>query len=562
MSRLPTVLLAGAMLAAARLPAQDAPPTAWGRGTDAGAALSPQSAAWLGGWSPLRPIADMPRGLLRAPLAPGLLDAPRPMAGAFFLVGAPGALARGLPVVAGSTGDSAGSPRFAELRLRAGGASGGYRRPLDIGSTTVGGASGQGWSRTGTRTFLMGRFAVDRERADTSAFTARVFPYASSPFVATDSVTPPMQRTRMRLEGAIALRLGDAGVGVAAGLESREQLTIDYPLRRTGRGAMPAVTSGVDYRVPGTDARIGVFHRWTETVEMNTLNSAPLGTTYSPIRGFDEPLTLSLPPSNPIINVKSERRANALGGTLDATVLGTRLVVSYESGRRYEDSYSAIGVRSRPSEEWRAEGSEIRGQFQRPVGARVHATVVGFASDLTGTAERPDLTGIAFRGSDARQGVEGDVRVDLGSRWRVGVLGGLLRTQRDREDLVAERRFDLESTMPFGGFEIVRGWRARSAEGGGVALGASLARSSASGNVPPVAGTGPKYQLLIAPELAYEAATASATAVWGTVAVPVRTTQLIASVRVERASPVTVAAGRLQPSGTRNGWSASLGVLW
>ena len=61
-------------LAAVPVAAQDTPPTAWGRAPNSSSALAPdQAAAWLSAWSPLRPVIDAPRGLLRAPLAPGLL---------------------------------------------------------------------------------------------------------------------------------------------------------------------------------------------------------------------------------------------------------------------------------------------------------------------------------------------------------------------------------------------------------------------------------------------------------------------------------------------------------
>lgn len=225
--------------------AQDTPPTAWGRGADVSSALSNGAAAWLGAWSPLRPIVAVPRGLLRAPLAPGLLDAPAPLAGAFVLAGAPGALARDL--MPRLKGDSA---RFSELRVRAAGASGDYHRPLDVSDSRVTQVSGQGWAPVGTRGIAIGRFVIDREDNDVSSFTQRVAPYYSSPFVATDSVRPPMQGTRARLEGALGLRLGGFGLGVSAGIDTREQNSIDFPLRRSGRAATPAAMIGAERVLP------------------------------------------------------------------------------------------------------------------------------------------------------------------------------------------------------------------------------------------------------------------------------------------------------------------------
>ena len=84
--RTPAALLTGiACTVPVHLVAQDTPASAWARAHDSNGASSAATVSWFGAWSPLRPVLDVPRGLLRAPLAPGILEAPAPLTGAFVL---------------------------------------------------------------------------------------------------------------------------------------------------------------------------------------------------------------------------------------------------------------------------------------------------------------------------------------------------------------------------------------------------------------------------------------------------------------------------------------------
>ena len=76
------------------------------------------------------------------------------------------------------------------------------------------------WSRVGVHGVAIGRFVIDRETDDVSSFSLRLAPYVSSRFTMMDSVQPPMQRTRARLEGALGYELGWFGLGLSAGIES------------------------------------------------------------------------------------------------------------------------------------------------------------------------------------------------------------------------------------------------------------------------------------------------------------------------------------------------------
>lgn len=538
----------GLCVAAGRAQAQDTPPSAWARGNDVNGASSSGTASWLGAWSPLRPIVDMPRGLLRAPMAPGVLDAPAPMTGAFVMSGAPGALSRDLR--ARMKGDTA---QFGELRFKSASESGGYRRPLDVTDSRVSSVSGMGWSPVGSRGIAIGRFVIDRERNGVSSYAERLTPYVSSPFIATDSVRPPMQRTRARLEGALGLRLGEFGVGLSAGLDSREHNSVDFPLRRSGRSSTPAVMTGIERSLPWFGLRVGGYYRWSEPNETNVLNAAPSPTIVYGLQGYDEPFGYQVSAASPVF-VRIDRRATAVGGNAEFTLMNARVVVTHEQGDRAEDQYRSIVSQVRPTDRWRASGSETRVMVQREMGERVRATVVASNESLDGNAVRSDLRGIAMDGHDVKSAVEADVRATFATHWQLALICGATHLLTTRTDYVAAIGSRIDATTPFGGVEL-----ARRVSRAAVALGATMTHTAPSGSLP-AAARDPNYQRLIAPGLAYDAATASAWSAWVTATVPLNAATVLLSVRTEHASPSTVVRSRLQPGGERTGWQLSLGI--
>lgn len=540
-----TTLLCSIIACTPMLRAQDAPPSAWARGNDASSTTTSTRVAWTGAWSPLRPVSDIARGELRAPFGPGLLDAPAPMVGPFILAGAPGSLVRDL--APRLRGDSA---RFGELRAQRASEAGSFHRPLDNVTGAATQVSGFGWSPVGARGIAIGHFAVDQEQNDTSSFTQRVSPSWSSPFIATDSVRPPMVRTRARLEGALGLRLGEYGVGLSAGVDSREGNSLDFPLRRTGRWAMQGAMTGVERQLPWFGARISAFARWTESAETNILNPSPLNTVIYSLQGYDEPL--SIPVANATLFVRNERRATARGGSLAFELARTQVVVTHEAAQRADDQYRLITARVRPTDSWRASGSEQRVQLARLFGTRVRATVVAAHTSLTGQGTRSDLGGTAVTGTDAQTAIEGDVRLTLGD-WMLGALGGFTRRTQTRHDYVAALTADVEVSTPFVGLEAARQFGASA-----VSVGVSVASTAPTAAIPP-ANRGPNYQRLIAPDLAYDAAEAMATAEWITVRQTVSGHALSLQLRAEHASPKSVLTPRLQPSGDRTRWQMSFG---
>jgi hypothetical protein len=544
------LLVAGSsLLAASTGAAQDTPPTAWGRGQHATASASEMSAIWLAAWSPLRSIVDAPRGLLRAPLAPGLFDAPSPRAGAFILAGAPGSLARDFT----RRGDTSS---FGELRARQGSESGTFRRPLDVAESSVLQVSGQGYSKVGARGTAIGRFIVDQEEVATSSVTARVQPYVAFPVVSTDTLEPPMQRTRARLEGALAWRVAGFGVGVAAGLDSREHHSVNAPLRRSGRAAIPAATVGVEHAFNWLDLRAGGFYRWSEANETNLLRPSPGTATRYPLRALDEPFGVELTPLQSAFT-RNERRTTGIGGTVAATVFDADMVLLYERGRRAEDETGNPFLRIRPDvERWRATGSEWRAMAQRTVRNRVTATLVVSAEASDGEGTRAEFDGVSYVGSNSRRAIEIDLRTPADRSWSVAVLGGVVQMEHALDDFVSQLEAATNVSTPFVGGEV-----GKRLGRGAIAAGVSYAQMTPTrAGLPAVAERGERYRLLIAPAWSYEVAEATAVAGWVTAQWRVSNTLLLGSVRAERASPRTVVASRLQPGGERSVFSVSLGV--
>jgi hypothetical protein len=488
-------------------------------------------------------LADVARGEVRAPMAPGVLDGPSPVAGAFMLTGAPGALASDFLRAREP------SRRFGELRVQRAQERGDFHRPFDMARGAASQLIGGGWSPVGSRGMAMGRFVIDQEYHEVSAFTQRVSAGMTSPFVVTDSVRPPMQRTRARLEGALGWLVGGFGVGLSGGLDSREHNSIDFPLRRTGRWATPSLAVGVERRLLGR-VRVGGFYRWSEPTETFVLSANPLATVLYSVQGLDEPAGIAL--TGPPVFVRHDRRASAIGGSLDVTLLGTVVVLSHEAGQRADDQYFQITARVRPTDAWRLDGSETRLQISRALGTRTDVMLVAHALSFDGEGRRSDLPGLAIRGSDAQQAAELDVRRRW-SRWQAGVIAGVTNREYVREDFVADLAARVDVATPFVSGELARHFGATS-----VALGASWANRTPSGQVPNV-NRGANYRRLQATELAYDAAEASAWAAWLSLQRAVKGRTVFVQLRGEQASPSTRLPSRLQPGGDRTRLAFSLG---
>jgi len=254
--------------------------------------------------------------------------------------------------------------------------------------------------------------------------------------------------------------------------------------------------------------------------------------------------------------VRNDRRATALGASLEFRALGTRVIVTRESGSRTDKQNREPFIADSDVERWRAEGDEMRFQMQRTFARTIQATLVGVSEQYDGRGSRSDLDGIAFIGRDTRRGVEADVRATIGADWMGAVTGGIIQMHHSRTDYAAELATDLNSRTPFVSAEIAR--RVASAW---ISAGASAAAQvPLASSLPQTDNRGAHYNRLIAPDLAYTLAEARARAWWVNVLVPVRGSAFSVGIRQERTTPHTLAPDRLQPEGERSGWSVAVGV--
>jgi len=69
---------------------------------------------------------------------------------------------------------------------------------------------------------MLGSVVLDQERLDLGSQSDETEPYPTSPFVTTDTSTSPVRRTRARLEGVAGWTLGNWGLGIAVGYDTRD----------------------------------------------------------------------------------------------------------------------------------------------------------------------------------------------------------------------------------------------------------------------------------------------------------------------------------------------------
>jgi hypothetical protein len=514
------------------------------RVTDAG------YAHWLTAWSPLAPIAEHPRSLVRLGAGPQLLVAPAPRVGL-------ARFARHAAALPLEIRDTADGGRFEELRLRAAHDAGDYRRPLDAPAATVLQGAGLGWRTLGTRGAGIGRVVVDREAQGESPPTSRVQPYTSSPFVVADTLDPEVSRARARLEGMAGWRVLGFGVGLAAGVDTREVRSIDTPLRRGSRATRQALGGGVSRALPWMGLVVGAHARWQEGRENASLVPGPgQGIAFS-IRGYAEPDSLVVATTSLIRRI--DARADAAGVGAGARVLGAEVVAYADvtSRRERHAEGSPAIVAASPRDRWSATGREWGVAVQRRAwGERALLTGWARGSSLEGDARRPDLEGIIFTAEESRVELLGEARLALpGSRWRFALQGGTTRDAVTRLDYVASLRSDVVAWRPSLHAEAARTVGASAA----VSLALGARQQATSSTIPRAADQGPVYRGYVAPALAVDAG--AATVLGGALTARWRLRDATWWVALG-AESLSRAGAELSsaPEGSRTLWSMAVGV--
>ncbi len=201
---------------------------------------------------------------------------PVPGTGLFWTGGNPGALPWDV------------TDRRGDLSASVAGEDGDYRRPLDPASSTVARFGGMAWQPIAPRAAVIGRVLFDRTEHDPSSTNVMNDPYASSPFVITDTTRSPMRQTHARLEGAGGWRLGSWGLGLSAGHDARTTSSVAAPLSRANRAVFSGGTLGVVRDLNEGRWQVGVHGRWQVGEETVSIRESAADGAVHQLEGYQE----------------------------------------------------------------------------------------------------------------------------------------------------------------------------------------------------------------------------------------------------------------------------------
>lgn len=437
---------------------------------------------WLETWSPLFPQGDLPRRLPSASVAMPLLLLPPPKVGLFWNGGNPAAL----PWEA----DDQRSDIVASRSVQ----SGSYRRPLDPASSALTQFNGTGW-QTVPAGAVMGRAIFDRNVRNPSSVADVNEPYASTPFVVTDTSSAALRQTRARLEGAGGWRLGDWGLGLALGYDTRNTATISSPLVRRNRAVTAAGTVGIARTFSSDRVRIGVRGEWRGGEEsLSLLEFAQQGFLYL-LEGYREV------PGRDFLGLYQRRMTEEMrsAGASVGGRAGAVKWVAYGDGARFRERLTSEERDDPASDLWATTGRSGGAAVQLPLfRGRTTLTVTGRLATLTGHAEQVLPSRAGYLAHERVGGLRAELRLaPTASGWTGVMSGSLLAEHRERNDSIAKASAVVDGTTPAVAVEVGRIFGDQLMIAGGYAI----AGYSGSGTIPSASSSGALYKRVFAPEL-------------------------------------------------------------
>jgi hypothetical protein len=441
--------------------------------------------------APLDPIANFPIPVVTPPLLPRLFEPAVPV-GFFHTLGIAAGLADDITLSRGS------------VRTRLSHDGGEFRRPFDPDGVSQRGAEAGGWRRLSDRGAVWGRAAVEDAIFGNAGFATFMDPYGSSPLVIADTTAPRVRRARALMEGAMGWRVGGFRLGLAGGLDVREDATRDARFIRSVRHAVPAVQVSLGHRLPA-GLTLVLHGRWTGGSESATFRPEPGASRAYQFDGFDEPFPRDIVPPNTYFR-RNQRDAYAAGLGVTGGLLGGRWVLGWARTYRSDEHFTLL-IDSPPVDTWKADGWMARAAYQRQVRG-VLSTLTLHADRLTGDVTRADIEGVITRVHETRMGALLELRwASPAPRWEVGGTVGLDRTRRQVSDFLVRVDSDLDVWHPGGGLAV-----ARTLSSTTVALAGGVAWSGAYATLPNPPGMGPIYRQYIAPALSRDATRTSTVA--------------------------------------------------
>jgi hypothetical protein len=497
---------------------------------------------WLESWSPLYSQGDLPRRLASASTATPALLLPVAKVGLFWSSGNPAALPWDV--------DDQRSD-IAVVRATQDGA---FRRPLDPPASSLTQFYGMGWQPVPTHGAVVGRALFDRNVQDPGSVSDVNEPYASTPFVMTDTSTAAMRQTRAHLEGAGGWRVGQWGFGLALGYDTRNTTTVSSPFARRNRAVTPAGTVGIVRALNDGRLQVGVRGSWRGGEQVvNLFEFAQEGYVYL-LEGYREV------PGGDIARSFYRRMTEEMrsGGASVGGKARNVTWVAFADGAHFRQRLTSVQQQDDPPTDlWATTGGSGGAAIQLPLfRKRAMLTVNGRFATLTGHAEQVLPPRAGFNAHERVVDIHSELRLSPIADWAAVASASFLSEHRERNDSIAKLSTIVDGVTPAVSVEVGR----RLVRDFTIIGGYAIARYSASGTIPSAALRGAVYRRVFAPELAI--ATSGATSQALTVAAhwqPRSATGVWVAGRYERlnsdALDPSVAAGA-----TRNAKAVWLGV--
>jgi hypothetical protein len=443
--------------------------------------------SWMVAWSPLRAAGDPATPWALPPDNATALETGPPRIGLLWTAANPAAL----------NDEIDSSSAWLEAGVR--GASGSYRRPLDPADVRLGRFDVLGWRRFGAHSGAIGRVSFADASLDPGPLTDVRAPYAMDPFVLVDTTKPDRSRLAALLEGGMGWTWGTWGAGFLAGIATDKVRTTLAAVPRVTRATLPAVTVGVSRMFPGLHARIALHGRWIGGSETSLLMARTGRTTAFILGGYYEPDSILLAPPSGYAYRRTDRDGLAGGVAFTARTGRIQWAALAEGAQQEEAHRSEAGIPNPALDRWASRATKFGLSAQAPLGSRWMVTGRAQYGTTSGDATRADLSGVAYRASQAVFSLDGDVRLVAGS-WTAGIWAGLGRTHDVSSDFVAGAGRNVVDWIVRSGAVL-----ARSVGRASLGVMTGVAGSTPIGQIPDPGTLGPVYQGLVAPAVSFDA---------------------------------------------------------
>ncbi len=450
--------------------------------------------AWMTRWSPLAETGAITRALPTAGIVTPMTILPAPRVGLLWSAGNPAGLAWDI-----------GDPRL-DFAATRGNESGALRRPLDGSGISETRVRGSGWRSLGSRGRGIGGARFGQTLFDPGTTSNVNAPYATPQFVVMDSSSSATERTQVQLDGAGGWSLGDWGLGVALGYDTRSTQTVNAGFVRSNRAVLPTGSLGIARRI-SESLSIGVHSTWhagNETINLSAVGAAGqvfVWRGYQSVPGatvFDQPFYRRI-----------SRDAVQHNASLAGAVANVQWTATAGSVRR-EDRFTAQRANNPTSDLWNSDGYNAGVSLLRPFqDDRLLLAIDGRFARLNGQATffNDSVHGLTTE--------EQQVALNSELRWRSAVDGWIAVAQADVvladrrvDDAVAARRSQTQGLTNRLALDVERAM----GRGWSIAGGAAYTRYSGTGTIPDPAFMGAFYQRVFAPELDIATSPSSATA--------------------------------------------------